>query len=105
MLFQYLCGFKPVFYSTHSDDEPINFLYYIDGEEYKPKFDYGLAYFELASGQHCVEIVYKDMIQIVVFLVFNIYYLMILIVGIFCFSHFCISKKNNKYYSRKGNCK
>ena len=27
MLFQYLCGFKPVFYSTHSDDEPVIFEY------------------------------------------------------------------------------
>lgn len=25
MLFQYLCGFKPVFYSTHSDDEPVKY--------------------------------------------------------------------------------
>ena len=25
MLFQCLCGFKLVFYSTHSDDEPVNY--------------------------------------------------------------------------------
>ena len=44
MLFQYLYGFKPVFYSTHSDDEPNKEIYthygfteYIkSGKEYYP---------------------------------------------------------------------
>ena len=28
MLFQCLCGFKPVFYSTHSDDEPLKYAFF-----------------------------------------------------------------------------
>lgn len=74
-----------------------NYTYYIDGEEYEPQIDYGLAYFKLSSGQHSVEIVYSDMKRIVIYWVFTIYYALILIGSIICIVYYkCVTRRNKK---------
>lgn len=73
-----------------------NYSYYIDGEKYEPKFDYGLAYFSLSSGQHSVEIIYSDMKQIVVYWTFTIYYWLILIGSVICIVYYKIKKREYK---------
>lgn len=71
-----------------------NYTYYIDGEEYKPEIDYGLAYFKLTSGQHSVEIVYHDVKRIVIYWVFTIYYALVLIGSIISFVYYKIKGKS-----------
>lgn len=74
-----------------------NYTYYIDGEEYEPQIDYGLAYFKLSSGQHSVEIVYTDMKRIVIYWVFTIYYALILIGSIICIVYYkCVTRRKKK---------
>lgn len=70
-----------------------NYSFYIDGKKYEPVIDYGLAYFQLTPGQHNIEIVYKDMKQVIVFWVFSIYYILVLLMGIYCVFCYCVKKK------------
>ena len=41
MLFQYLCGFKPIFYFTHPNEEPVKYMK-STVPEYRKRHTYGL---------------------------------------------------------------
>lgn len=55
------------------------YSYYLDGLIYKPIVYNGIAYFDINSGEHVIEVVYDNKTEQIVIIIFVIYYLLVAI--------------------------
>ena len=46
MLFQVLCGFEPIFYTTHPNEEPKKYATKIEQVGFKKVIRYGIAFYK-----------------------------------------------------------
>lgn len=79
-----------------------NYSYYLDGEEYTPKKDHGLAYFNVPKGKHEIQIIYKDNYEQMMRVIYAGYY-SVLLVGVFIFGRREIKKLQKDVKCWKGN--